>query len=359
LTVDGVAVVAGNRILVKDEATAANNGIYTVTNPGTASAAFTLTRALDFDGTPAAEVSSGAFTFIEEGSTYADTGWVLTTNNPITLNSTGLAWTQFSGSGSFVAGYGVARSGNTLNFFANAGWATGDLFYGASATTLGAVAAGGAGKVLLSSSGAPTWGQIPLTTHITGILPVANGGTGAATLTANGILLGNGTSVVSAVAPGAAAQILVANGSSVPTWVAMSGDITTSNAGVTAIGANKVLDTMIRPGAATSLIGRSANSSGNVADIAATVDKQVLRRAGGVLGFGALMYSGDVGATTATSFTVTHNLGTRDCSVSVYQVASPYAQVFTDIEMATANTVTVRFAASTNGANYRIVVIGF
>jgi hypothetical protein len=139
----------------------------------------------------------------------------------------------------------------------------------------------------------------------------------------------------------------------------MSGDITTSNAGVTAIGANKVLDTMIRPGAATSLIGRSANSSGNVADIAATVDKQVLRRAGGVLGFGALMYSGDVGATTATSFTVTHNLGTRDCSVSVYQVASPYAQVFTDIEMATANTVTVRFAASTNGANYRIVVIGF
>ena len=360
LTVDGVAVVAGDRILVKDEATAANNGIYTVTNPGVASvAAFILTRALDFDGTPAAEVSSGAFTFIEEGSTYADTGWVLTTNNPITLNSTGLAWTQFSGSGSFVAGYGVARSGNTLNFYANAGWATGDLFYGASATTLGVVAAGGAGKVLLSSSGAPTWGAIPLTTHITGILPVANGGTGAATLTANGVLLGNGTSAVSAVAPGAAAQILVANGSAVPTWVAMSGDITTSNAGVTAIGANKVLNTMIRQGVATSLIGRSANSTGDVADIAATVDKQVLRRAGGVLGFGALMFSGDVGATTATSFTVTHNLGTRDCSVSVYQVASPYAQVFTDIEMATANTVTVRFAASTNGANYRIVVIGF
>jgi len=348
LTVDGVAVVAGNRILVKDEATAANNGIYTVTNPGTASAAFTLTRALDFDGTPAAEVSSGAFTFIEEGSTYADTGWVLTTNNPITLNSTGLAWTQFSGSGSFVAGYGVARSGNTLNFFANAGWATGDLFYGASATTLGAVAAGGANKVLLSSSGAPTWGLVPLTTHVTGTLPVANGGTGAATLTANGVLIGNGTSAFSSITA-TAGQLLLGNASNIPTWTSITGDVTISGTGITTL----------RSGVATSVIGRSANSTGGVADIAATVDKHVLRRAGGVLGFGALMYSGDVGATTATSFTVTHNLGTRDCSVSVYQVASPYAQVYTDIEMATANTVTVRFAASTNGANYRIVVIGF
>lgn len=360
LTVDGVSVVAGDRILVKDEATAANNGIYTVTNPGVASvAAFVLTRATDFDATPAAEVTSGAFTFIEEGAVNSDTGWVLTTNNPITLNSTGLVWTQFSGNGSVVAGYGVARSGNTINFYSNAGWATGDLFYGASATTLGVVAAGGANKVLLSSSGAPTWGAIPLTTHVTGILPVANGGTGASTLAANGVILGNGTAAVSAVAPSAAAQILVANVSSVPAWVAMTGDVTIGNAGLTAIGTNKVLDAMIRQGGATSVIGRSANSTGNVADIAATADKQFLRRAGGVLGFGSLIFSGTLGAGTQPSFTVTHNLGTQDCIVFVYQAASPFAQVFTDVEMATVNTVTVRFAAAVLGANYRVVVVGF
>ena len=182
LTVDGVAVVAGDRILVKDEATPANNGIYTVTNPGVNSvAAFTLTRAADFDDNPASEVSSGAFTFIEAGSTWADTGWVLTTNNPITINSTGLAWTQFTGAGSVTAGNGLTRSGNTLNFYSNAGWATGDLFYGASATTLGVIAAIATGNVLISGGAgvAPTWGKVNLANSVSGTLAAANGGTGS------------------------------------------------------------------------------------------------------------------------------------------------------------------------------------
>jgi hypothetical protein len=349
LTVDGVPVVVGNRILVKDEATAANNGIYTVTNTGVASvAAFVLTRATDFDTTPAAEVTSGAFTFIEEGAVNSDTGWVLTTNNPITINSTGLVWTQFSGSGSVVAGYGVARSGNTINFYSNAGWATGDLFYGASATNLGVVAAGGANKVLLSSSGAPTWGQIPLTTHVTGTLAVGNGGTGQTSLTANGVLIGNGTSAVTSITA-TAGQLLLGNASNVPTWTSITGDVTISGTGVTTL----------RSGVATSVIGRSANTTGAVADIAASADKQFLRRAGGVLGFGSLIFSGTLGAGTQASFTVTHNLGTQDCIVFVYQAASPFAQVFTDVEMATANTVTVRFAAAVLGTNYRAVVVGF
>jgi hypothetical protein len=185
LTVDGVAVVAGDRILVKDEATPANNGIYTVTNPGAAgSAAFTLTRASDFDDTPASEVTAGAFTFIEAGSTWADTGWVLTTNNPITVNSTGLAWTQFTGAGSITVGNGITRSGNTLNFYSNSGWATGDLFYGASATTLGVIAAVATGNALISggAGAAPTWGKISASTlaQIAGLSILGTASSGAA-----------------------------------------------------------------------------------------------------------------------------------------------------------------------------------
>jgi hypothetical protein len=83
-------------------------------------------------------------------------------------------------------------------------------------------------------------------------------------------------------------HIFVGNSSNVATDVAMGGDVTISNTGVTAIGPNKVLDGMIRQGGATSVIGRSANSVGNVADIAAASDGQVLRRSGGVLGFGSI-----------------------------------------------------------------------
>lgn len=107
-TVDGVALVAGDRVLVKNQITASENGIYVV-------AVGAWTRASDFDGTPASETTSGAFTFVEEGSTYADTGWVLTTNNPITVGTTALTFTQFSGAGTYVAGTGLQLAGNSFS----------------------------------------------------------------------------------------------------------------------------------------------------------------------------------------------------------------------------------------------------
>lgn len=101
LTIDGTATVLNDRILVKDQATGADNGIYKVTTEGTSGVAFILTRATDSDAD--AEVTAGAFTFIEEGTANGDEGWVLTTNDTITVDTTALTFTQFSSAGSPVS----------------------------------------------------------------------------------------------------------------------------------------------------------------------------------------------------------------------------------------------------------------
>ena len=69
-------------------------------------------------------------------------------------------------------------------------------------------------------------------------------------------------------------------------------------------------------------------------------------------------YSTTIGDGTATTFTVTHNLGTRDVQVTVYEAASPYAEVIADIEHASTNTVTIRTATAPTSGQYKVVVVG-
>jgi len=97
LTIDGVATALNDRILVKNQVAGEDNGIYKVTTEGEVDVAAVLTRATDFDED--AEVTAGAYTFIEEGNTLADQGWVLTTNDPITVDTTSLVFGQFSSAG--------------------------------------------------------------------------------------------------------------------------------------------------------------------------------------------------------------------------------------------------------------------
>ena len=106
-SVDGTTLATGDRILLKDQSTASENGIYTVNASGAP------TRATDFDST--AEVTAGAFVFVEAGTQNADSGFVLTTDGAITVGSTALAFTQFSGAGSFTAGDGLTRTGNQID----------------------------------------------------------------------------------------------------------------------------------------------------------------------------------------------------------------------------------------------------
>lgn len=106
-TVDGVSLLAGDRVLVKNQSTASENGIYDVVSGGS------WTRSADAN--VSSEVTSGLFVFVEEGTTNADSGWVLTTDGSITLGSTSLAFVQFSGAGQITAGAGLTKTGNTLD----------------------------------------------------------------------------------------------------------------------------------------------------------------------------------------------------------------------------------------------------
>jgi hypothetical protein len=105
--IDGVNVqTSGTRILVKNEANAAHNGIYTWSN------ATVLTRATDFD-TPT-EMAGGDFTFVSSGTLYNDTGWVMT--DPVTtVGTSAVTWVQFSGAGTYTAGTGLTLNGSQFS----------------------------------------------------------------------------------------------------------------------------------------------------------------------------------------------------------------------------------------------------
>jgi hypothetical protein len=226
--IDGVSLAVNDRLLVKNEATGANNGLYFVASLGGAGSKWKLTRVTDADAS--AEVTAGLAVWAAEGTTNGDTAWVLTTNDPVTLNTTSLTFTQFGGVGTYTGSNGISVSGTVIS-----------PTYG---TTAGTVTQGNDSR--LSDARTPV---------------------GTALTSAN-LWLGSSGNVAAAVA--------------------MTGDVTITNAGVTAVGANKITDAMLRQGAATSVVGRSANSTGNEADIAATADGQVLRRSGSSLGFGDL-----------------------------------------------------------------------
>jgi hypothetical protein len=112
--IDSVTDLALNdRILVKNEVTGANNGIFTVTALGDGSNPWTLTRATDADADE--EVTGGLSVFVNEGTTNGNTQWTLTTNDAITLNTTALTFTQVGNSTSYTAGSGLILTGNEFS----------------------------------------------------------------------------------------------------------------------------------------------------------------------------------------------------------------------------------------------------
>ena len=113
LSIDGVTPSASDRILVKDQSTAAQNGIYVVTTVGDGSTAFVLTRATPED--QPSELSGGAFVFVEEGTANADNGYVFTHTGAPTFGTTSLDVAQFSGAGQIDSGAALSKTGNRLD----------------------------------------------------------------------------------------------------------------------------------------------------------------------------------------------------------------------------------------------------
>lgn len=177
-TIDGVAVIAGDRVLVKNQTTASQNGIYVC-------AASSWSRATDADAD--AEVTAGMFTFVEEGSTNADSGWVLTTDNPITVGSTSLAFTQFSGAGSITAGDGLTKTGSTIDAVGTANRIT----VSADAIDIASTYVGQATITTLGTVTTGTWSATAI--------GVTKGGTGLTSAAQGSVLVANTANTITAL----------------------------------------------------------------------------------------------------------------------------------------------------------------
>jgi hypothetical protein len=120
LTVDGSAQTTGKSILVKDQATATQNGIYTITEQGSVSTPFVLTRRSDSNNSVAGQVSTGDSVYVVSGTNNGGQGFTLTTtgtgtNGAIIFGTDSLTFAQFTGTATFTAGAGLTSTGNVLD----------------------------------------------------------------------------------------------------------------------------------------------------------------------------------------------------------------------------------------------------
>jgi hypothetical protein len=232
---DGYTLLNGDRVLVKNEATQANNGIYTWATGGTV-----LTRATDFD--TAAEMASGDFTFISNGTLYANTGWVQT--DPVTIVGTSpVTWIQFSGAGTYSAGTGLTLTGSQFSITNTAVTAAA---YG-SASSVGTFTVNAQGQLTLAASTAiaingnqitsGTVGSAYITGSYTGItglgtvtagtwnattIDVAYGGTGLTSYAIGDMVYASASATLSKLALGTQGYVLTA-GAAGPVWSGISG----------------------------------------------------------------------------------------------------------------------------------------
>jgi len=250
-TLDGVTLATGDRVLVKNQGTGAENGIYIVAASGAPS------RSTDADSN--AEVTPGMFTFVEEGTTNADSGWVMTNDGAITVGTTALTFALFSVAGTIFAGDGLSKSGDVLN-------------------------------VNTKSDGGLQITSDELEIKV-------DAGTGGLETTAGGLA------------------------------------ITTVN--ITEGGTNAATEADARDNLAATSASGLTTTTPTIARIA----------------------SDTIGDGSATSFVITHNLGTRDVVIQVYDAAS-YDTIIADTIRTSTTTATITFSTAPATNAYIAVITG-
>ena len=306
-TIDGVTLSNGMRILVKNEANTAHNGIYDRTS------STVLTRSSDFD-TPA-EMAGGDFTFVTAGTLYDNTGWVMT--DPVTTVGTSpVPWVQFSGAGTYTAGTGLTLTGSQFSItntaVSAASYGNGDRvasftvnaqgqLTAASNVVIAANAANLTGTTLASSivtSSLTTVGTLG-SLSVTGNANVGNIGAAAGVFTT---VSGNGSALTdlnaSNISSGTLAQARLANSSLTinGSAVSLGGSVT-----VTATATNALtLGTYLT---GTSYNGSSAVTAAVDATSTNTASKVVARDGSGNFAAGTITATLSGAATTAGTVT--------------------------------------------------------
>lgn len=198
LTVDGVSLVAGNRVLLVGQTNAEDNGIYVVS-------ATEWTRSIDADSD--AKVTAGMFTFVEEGTLYADSSWVLTTNDTIALGTTELTFVQFASAGQTIAGNGLTKSGNQIDVVGT----TNRISVSADAIDIASTYVGQTSITTLGTIATGTWNA--------STIAVNKGGTGLTSYASGDLVYASGTTTLAKLGKGTAGQFLSMNaGGAAPEW---------------------------------------------------------------------------------------------------------------------------------------------